>query len=160
MKQPSDQPPATLHEPSHLEDHQAGPNIAAEGLHLVRLVRELASRHVYPVSVVKKSLSSSQPCKSPSVKEDPTSVPFPPYLEWVKPEGGRALLQTVLHYTSFMCLEATFLTSPSTESTALSGLLLLRVPTVQEGGRRLLSRGFQKGTLVTFVVTDKILLQH
>ena len=43
-------------DPRHLEDHQASPDRAAMGLSLVGLVRDVASRHIDPASVVQSGL--------------------------------------------------------------------------------------------------------
>ena len=54
MEHPIKQPLATLLEPGHLEHHQASPEGAAKRLLMKGLVKEVDSRHVDPVCVVKK----------------------------------------------------------------------------------------------------------
>ena len=56
LEHPTEQPLAAFLKSGHLEHHQASFDRAAEGLSLVRLMREVTSRHVEPVSVVKSGL--------------------------------------------------------------------------------------------------------
>ena len=80
---------ATILEPGQLEDHQDSPDMATKGLLLEGMVKELDSRHLNPICVV-KSMALSPPLAPALLTEERGKLSIPnTYMEF-----GRGLPHT------------------------------------------------------------------